>query len=97
MRKSTTYHYSEGDVKKIIQDELNIAKKEIISAVTQNVDDSFTKKITQFKDDIFIMLDKVMGELKSLREEVGVITGYKDQIEDHETRIEKIETILTPQ
>ena len=53
-----------------------------------------TNDIRKFKDEIIILLDKVMEELKAIREEQTVISGYKDQIEDHETRIGKIENLI---
>lgn len=46
------------------------------------------------KDDFYTKMDEVMGELKAIREEQAVISGYKDQIENHQTRIGKIEQIL---
>ncbi len=49
------------------------------------------------KEEFYSKMDELMGEVKAMREEVMVVTGYKDQIEDHETRITKIETVLTPQ
>jgi hypothetical protein len=45
---------------------------------------SITEAITTFKDEI-------LHEIKNLREDVTIVTGYKDQIEDHDLRIEKIE------
>ncbi len=116
MRKSTTFHYSEGDVKKIIKDEFKTAKKDIIQevtkhvteSVTRNVTDSVTKnvsesisekfdqKITLFKNEIITLIDKIMGELKAIREEQTIIVSYKDHIEDHETRIGKLEEVLEP-
>lgn len=112
MRKSTTYHYSEGDVKQIIKDELKLAKKDIILQVSLNVTENVTKNVTknvtesisekfdqklaQFKNEIITLLDKVMGELKAIREEQTIIVSYKEQIEDHETRIGKIEEVLEP-
>lgn len=52
----------------------------------------------QFKKEIFDALislkDAILHEIKGLREEVAIVTGYKDQIEDHEVRIETIEKKL---
>lgn len=48
------------------------------------------------KDEFFSKMDEIMQELKTIREEQTVIIGNKDQIEDHETRIGKIETVLQP-
>lgn len=38
--------------------------------------------------------DEILGELQSLREAVDIVTSYKDQIEDHESRIGEIENKL---
>jgi uncharacterized protein (UPF0305 family) len=46
------------------------------------------------KDDFYNKMDELMKELKDLREEVTVVTSYKDQIEDHETRIGKLEEVV---
>ena len=45
-------------------------------------------------DDILMFKDEIVGELQKLRDEVTIVTGYKDQIENHEDRIEKIEGSL---
>ncbi len=39
-------------------------------------------------------LDEMMGEIKKMRDEVAIVGGYKDQIEDHEIRIETVEKRL---
>ncbi len=69
-------------------------RKEVATAKKDLVD---KKMFTGFKDKILNLLDKVMGELKTIREEQTVISGYKDQIEDHDTRINKLEEVLQPQ
>ncbi len=56
--------------------------------------DSLSEKFDEFKNKVYELLDKVMGELKAIREEQTVISGYKDEIEDHETRINKLEKVL---
>ena len=110
MRKSTTYHYAEGDVKKIIKDEFKHARAEwvdeitkrvtesVTERVTESVTDSFTQKITQFKSDILDGIDKVMGELVKIREEqevsAGKLSEHSDILEDHETRLGKVEKTL---
>lgn len=62
--------------------------------------DEFSEKFSAAKkslrEDIVTFKDQILTEIKKLREDVAVITGYKDQIEDHETRIEKLEGILEP-
>lgn len=46
------------------------------------------------KDDIISFKDEILHEIKGMREEVTLVIGYKDQIEDHETRIETVEKHL---
>lgn len=46
------------------------------------------------KADIVSFKDVILKEIKDMREEVTLVIGYKDQIEDHEDRIEKIEKHL---
>jgi uncharacterized coiled-coil DUF342 family protein len=58
--------------------------------------DKLLNKLDEFKNKVYELFDKVMGELKAIREEQTIIVGYKDQIEDHETRIGKLEEVLSP-
>ena len=37
---------------------------------------------------------ELMKEIKASREEQTAISGYKNQIEDHETRLNKVEKVL---
>ncbi|HRN69929.1 MAG TPA: hypothetical protein PLS49_01980 [Candidatus Woesebacteria bacterium] len=59
-------------------------------------------EIDQFKDEVIhefgIMRseidqfkDEVTGAILEMRDEVAVLTGYKDDIEEHEVRIDKLE------
>jgi hypothetical protein len=43
------------------------------------------------KDDILDFKDAILYEIKGLREEVAIVTGYKDQIEDIDYRVERLE------
>ncbi len=87
MRKTTSYHYSEGDVKKIVKTEFEVTKLEWLG--------EFKSLVTKFKDEVMTGLDKVMGELKTIREEQEIITGknskHQETLENHETRIGKLE------
>lgn len=69
--------------------EFQIVKEELVDKET------FSQKVTKFKDEVMTMLDKVMKELKDFREEQTIISSYKEQIENHETRIGKIEEVLS--
>lgn len=52
-------------------------------------------KLLPSKDQFFSKMDEVMVELKTIREEQTVTSGCKDQLEDHEVRISKLETVTT--
>ena len=48
----------------------------------------------RYKGIVISFKDDILHEIKAMREELAIITGYKDQIEDHEFRIETIEKKL---
>jgi predicted nucleic acid-binding Zn-ribbon protein len=47
--------------------------------------------ITGIKDAIVEFKDIILKEIQAMREELIIISGYKDTLEDHEIRIEKLE------
>ena len=53
-------------------------------------DVKFTKKFGK----VMNSLDKIAGSLKTINEQVSILGGNKDQIENHEERLVKIETKL---
>ena len=85
------------------KDDVNAVKVDV-NAVRADVNDlreEFKKYVTldifnEFKDKVYTLFDKVMGELKAIREEQTIITGksseYADTFENHENRISKLET-----
>ena len=46
------------------------------------------------KDDLVNFKDSILNEIIKLREDVTVIVGYRDMIEEHDQRIEKLETAV---
>jgi hypothetical protein len=46
------------------------------------------------KDDLINFKDSILSEIIKLREDVTVIIGYRDLIENHDKRIEKLETAV---
>ncbi|MFA6016624.1 MAG: hypothetical protein WC744_00885 [Patescibacteria group bacterium] len=46
------------------------------------------------KDDLINFKDSILSEIIKLREDIEVVIGYRDLIEDHGNRIEKLETIV---
>jgi len=77
------------------QDLVNLEKR-----LEKKMDKKFATKIDleglegRFKDTVISFKDEILYEIKAMREELAIITGYKDQIENHETRIETVEKKL---
>jgi vacuolar-type H+-ATPase subunit E/Vma4 len=75
-----------------------LAQKDL-TLIENLLDKKLDEKIKHLpsKDDFYTTTTKLFKEIKDQREEVTVVTSYKDQIEDHETRILKLEEVLEPQ
>lgn len=43
------------------------------------------------RGDLLIFKDEILSEVRATRQELSIIIGYRDQIEDHETRLFKVE------
>jgi len=43
------------------------------------------------KEDMVDFKDEILHEIKGLREEITIVIGHKDQIEDHDYHIERLE------
>lgn len=82
----------------ILKNDSNTVKDDAKNFVTKGDLDTLVSKnvFDQFKDKVLTLLDKVIGELKAIREEQTILSGNKDQIENHETRISKLEEVLEP-
>ena len=53
-------------------------------------------KIDKIDNDVLIFKDEVMGVVRDMREEISILVGYKDDIEDHGVRIGKLEQKVFP-
>lgn len=84
MKRTIYNHYDIDDIKKMILDAL-----QSYGAVNKkDLDNYSTKK------DMIDFKDTILQELKTIRDNQELITGYKDQIEEHDVRIEHIEKHL---
>ena len=54
-------------------------------------------KLLPSKELFLSQMAELMKEIKASREEQTAISGYKNQIEDHETRLNKVEKVLNIQ
>lgn len=76
--------------KKYIEETIDTKLDEKLKSGLNSQEKRFSDKLVEFKD-------AILTEIKAMREELAIIIGYKDQIEDHETRITKLESSLEPQ
>lgn len=67
-----------------------------LDEIEELIEKKFNEKFKHLptKDEFYTRMDKLMHKLNAIGEEVTVISGYKDQIEDHETRLGKVEQVL---
>lgn len=74
---------------KALEKRIRQASKGDLKALEERIDRRYASKA-----DIISFKDEIIHEIKGLREEVTIVIGYKDQIEDHETRLETVEKRL---
>lgn len=70
-----------------------VTKQDLNDLETRNKNE-LQHAVSDFKETVLSFKDEILHEIKAMREELAIITGYKDQIEDHEVRIETIEKRL---
>src|SRR5205823_119235 len=56
--------------------------------------DDFDELKAELKDIIITFKDEIYHEILNLRDDMAVVRGWRDMLEDHEDRIDKIETKL---
>jgi hypothetical protein len=47
--------------------------------------------IQLLKEDVLLFKDEILGEVKAMREELTIVVGYRQYIEDHDERISALE------
>lgn len=78
---------------KLDDDDLKALKGLIEETLDEKLDEKLDARLSHLptKDEFYSKMDEVMGELKTIREEVSA-TSHR--LENHEDRIEKIESHL---
>lgn len=61
--------------------------REVLKQEIQSSEKRFENKVLEFKD-------AILKEIKDMRDEVAIVGGQRDMLEDHEQRIETIEKHL---
>ncbi|MBI4974180.1 hypothetical protein HZC27_06245 [Candidatus Roizmanbacteria bacterium] len=68
----------------------------ITNADVKKLKDVFATKdeMKELRNDVIGFKDAILHEITKLREDITVVIGYRDMIEDHENRIGKIESTI---
>ena len=74
-------------LKKVLATKNDIKKLEDVSATKEE----FKTTQKSLEDKIISFKDAILKEIKDMRDDIAIIVGYRDTIEEHEERIEKIE------
>ncbi|MEK7597697.1 MAG: hypothetical protein AAB441_03580 [Patescibacteria group bacterium] len=82
---------TDADVKKI---EKALAKSFTTKGDSERFATKDDLKNYATKDDLINFKDSILSEIIKLREDIEVVIGYRDMIEDHDQRIEKLETAV---
>ena len=72
----------------------DIEKLKKVFATKEDLKEFITKEdLKQFvtKNDIILFKDQILYKIQKLRDDVAIVIGYRDMIEDHETRIGNLE------
>lgn len=70
--------------------DMDVKKLEKVFATKKELTDT----AIALKNDIIDFKDSILSEIIKLREDIEVVIGYRDMIEDHDQRIKKLETTI---
>jgi hypothetical protein len=80
----------EHTVRTIVQEELLPLDHKVEQIITSAIEASEVRLDKKYNR-VINTLDKVAGELQGIREELVMVSGHKDQLENHEERITTLE------
>lgn len=80
----------------LTQKDLDAIKDLMKITIDEELEAKLEEKLTHFtsKEEFFSNMDKIMGELKAVREEITMLSDLNRKVNDHEDRIEKVEKKL---
>ncbi len=79
-------------IKELIVDSHFILEERLETRLEERLEKKFNGKIDTLKQDLVKFKDEILHEIISLRDEVTIVVGYRGMLEDHETRLDKLET-----
>lgn len=105
--KNASKQLTKQDVNDAVKNALiNFASKDDLNSFEKRIGDRFATKDDlnslekrlgdrfASKEDIITFKDAILKEIKDMRDEVAIVGGQRDTIEDHDQRIETIEKHL---
>lgn len=88
--KRTLKSLTRKDFTEILREELkNFATKDDLNSLEKRMGDRFATK-----DDVITFKDAILKEIKDMRDEVAIVGGQRDMLEDHDQKIGTIEKHL---
>lgn len=78
------------------KEDLSNTTKELLNFMKDKKDEIKTEITSDLKNEILLFKDAILFEIKSLREEVVMIGGMRDMVENHEIRLAKLESNKIP-
>jgi len=82
---------TKDDLKKAV---INLATKKDLEKFATKDDLKNAVKYLPTKTEFYNTMDKVMGELQTVREEITILSDMKRQVNDYEDRLETVEEKL---
>ena len=64
-----------------------------LSRIDELIQERIEKSEKRLKNDILNFKDEILSEIQDLRDDVSVVTGYRQMLEDHEEDIEKLKQL----
>ncbi len=72
------------------KEDLSITIRELLRFMTEIKNEIKTEITSDLKNEIVLFKDAILFEIKSLREEVVMIGGMRDMVEDHKVRLARL-------
>lgn len=83
----------------LTNNDLKLIKNVMKVTIDEELDEKLEEKVKYLptREEFFDREDKIMNELKTVREEITILSDLNRKVNDHEERIEKVEKKLAIQ
>ena len=88
-----------NDDMSLTNNDLKLIKNVMKVTIDEELDEKLEEKVKYLptREEFFDREDKIMNELKTVREEITILSDLNRKVNDHEERIEKVEKKLAIQ